>query len=115
MRQIRQRQRFTQCGRTATQLVEPHAADGVYGEAEMRGLRTQQHHVAAATRTETEIVADDDRTRTERSEEHTSELQSLMRTSYAVFCLKKKKKNTKRITPIKHIKHHRLKTNTKDA
>src|SRR3546814_3185140 len=28
-----------------------------------------------------------------RSEEHTSELQSLMRTSYAVFCLKKKKKN----------------------
>src|SRR3546814_4511302 len=31
---------------------------------------------------------------TERSEEHTSELQSLMRISYAVFCLKKKKKNT---------------------
>src|SRR3546814_3797227 len=28
-----------------------------------------------------------------RSEEHTSELQSLMRTSYAVFCLKNKKKN----------------------
>src|SRR3546814_3098747 len=28
----------------------------------------------------------------QRSEEHTSELQSLMRTSYAVFCLKKKKK-----------------------
>src|SRR3546814_1488321 len=27
----------------------------------------------------------------QRSEEHTSELQSLMRTSYAVFCLKKKK------------------------
>src|SRR3546814_4855687 len=30
-----------------------------------------------------------------RSEEHTSELQSLMRISYAVFCLKKKKNNTK--------------------
>src|SRR3546814_1069214 len=29
---------------------------------------------------------------TKRSEEHTSELQSLMRISYAVFCLKKKKK-----------------------
>src|SRR3546814_7192801 len=29
-----------------------------------------------------------------RSEEHTSELQSLMRTSYAVFCLKKKKHHT---------------------
>src|SRR3546814_3332743 len=30
----------------------------------------------------------------DRSEEHTSELQSLMRISYAVFCLKKKTKNT---------------------
>src|SRR3546814_7156337 len=30
----------------------------------------------------------------DRSEEHTSELQSLMRISYAVFCLKKKKKQT---------------------
>src|SRR3546814_10624839 len=32
-----------------------------------------------------------------RSEEHTSELQSLMRISYAVFCLKKKKKNGVRL------------------
>src|SRR3546814_3915693 len=32
------------------------------------------------------------RSKNARSEEHTSELQSLMRTSYAVFCLKKKKK-----------------------
>src|SRR3546814_5590163 len=31
-----------------------------------------------------------------RSEEHTSELQSLMRISYAVFCLKKKKKHKRR-------------------
>src|SRR3546814_9487779 len=30
-----------------------------------------------------------------RSEEHTSELQSLMRLSYAVFCLKKKKQHTR--------------------
>src|SRR3546814_4536610 len=33
--------------------------------------------------------------RATRSEEHTSELQSLMRISYAVFCLKKKKNNSK--------------------
>src|SRR3546814_4384416 len=33
-----------------------------------------------------------------RSEEHTSELQSLMRISYAVFCLKKKTKPTKTVT-----------------
>src|SRR3546814_3740298 len=34
---------------------------------------------------------------TVRSEEHTSELQSLMRISYAVFCLKKKTKKTHKI------------------
>src|SRR3546814_6406790 len=41
-----------------------------------------------------------------RSEEHTSELQSLMRNSYAVFCLKKKTKNKSSIQSAqsKHIK-----------
>src|SRR3546814_1686184 len=41
-----------------------------------------------------------------RSEEHTSELQSLMRISYAVFCLKKKKNNTR----PKHKSDHKIKT-----
>src|SRR3546814_3816359 len=47
--------------------------------------------------------------RTFRSEEHTSELQSLMRISYAVFCLKKKKTNEPLDTPRHHltnITHH---------
>src|SRR3546814_7644086 len=40
----------------------------------------------------------------QRSEEHTSELQSLMRISYAVFCLKKKKKkHTKTSRNKQHI------------
>src|SRR3546814_9384829 len=39
-----------------------------------------------------------------RSEEHTSELQSLMRISYAVFCLKKKNKKTE-------LKNHRARVN----
>src|SRR3546814_1120387 len=39
-----------------------------------------------------------------RSEEHTSELQSLMRISYAVFCLKKKKKNKSNQTNIIKLK-----------
>src|SRR3546814_5506440 len=39
-----------------------------------------------------------------RSEEHTSELQSLMRISYAVFCLKKKKKQNNILT-TDHNKH----------
>src|SRR3546814_5632318 len=38
-----------------------------------------------------------------RSEEHTSELQSLMRISYAVFCLKKKKKETTRAHISKNV------------
>src|SRR3546814_2466766 len=37
-----------------------------------------------------------------RSEEHTSELQSLMRISYAVFCLKKKKNNTQTSYTMRH-------------
>src|SRR3546814_1060195 len=42
----------------------------------------------------------------DRSEEHTSELQSLMRISYAVFCLKKKKrKNHTRIAPTSRSRH----------
>src|SRR3546814_5702227 len=38
-----------------------------------------------------------------RSEEHTSELQSLMRISYAVFCLKKKTIKMKNMRILKHI------------
>src|SRR3546814_5678431 len=39
---------------------------------------------------------------TKRSEEHTSELQSLMRISYAVFCLKKNKNNNNTITHLNY-------------
>src|SRR3546814_2885646 len=50
----------------------------------------------------------------ERSEEHTSELQSLMRISYAVFCLKKKKTANQNITKVQnnnkqHITIHQYK------
>src|SRR3546814_5061243 len=41
-----------------------------------------------------------------RSEEHTSELQSLMRISYAVFCLKKKNTLVIRGAPADDITHH---------
>src|SRR3546814_5666907 len=40
--------------------------------------------------------------RRQRSEEHTSELQSLIRISYAVFCLKKKRKENARNEQTKH-------------
>src|SRR3546814_14033344 len=42
-----------------------------------------------------------------RSEEHTSELQSLMRISYAVFCLKKKKKKSDAYIPKRLFEHMR--------
>src|SRR3546814_1422706 len=42
-----------------------------------------------------------------RSEEHTSELQSLMRISYAVFCLKKKKQKPNNQTHKKQTSHTR--------
>src|SRR3546814_5820441 len=51
-----------------------------------------------------------------RSEEHTSELQSLMRISYAVFCLKKKKKERRRpsFNPYaSDCKHNNTHSNTK--
>src|SRR3546814_9276897 len=47
-----------------------------------------------------------------RSEEHTYELQSIMRISYAVFCLKKKKEQTTTThTPGDHTKETVIKTN----
>src|SRR3546814_2687761 len=46
-----------------------------------------------------------------RSEEHTSELQSLMRISYAVFCLKKKNKTpTQRTTTYTQLHQHTIQT-----
>src|SRR3546814_1283758 len=61
-------------------VVEQPAGAGVY---ERRSLQRRQVEACRVQRLQ-EVVAG-------RSEEHTSELQSLMRISYAVFCLKKKK------------------------
>src|SRR3546814_2875419 len=63
-----------------------HAADD--------GRETDRHQHAVDRR----LGANADRDEHRRSEEHTSELQSLMRISYAVFCLKKKTKLTTTMT-----------------
>src|SRR3546814_1943408 len=73
-----------------TDAVFPHAwrfADGMLHPGDAPGLGVEIDEALAETF---------------RSEEHTSELQSLMRISYAVFCLKKKK--------IKQHKKQKLKT-----
>src|SRR3546814_9455837 len=54
------------------------------------------------------------RSRNVRSEEHTSELQSLMRISYAVFCLKKKRKKTNNQQQTKQMKQYNEPTTNKD-
>src|SRR3546814_5734085 len=71
-----------------------HQTDDLGAELVERGKRSQrlhaihvEDHVAHAATNDFKLVVG------LRSEEHTSELQSLMRISYAVFCLKKKKKN----------------------
>src|SRR3546814_1987601 len=68
------------------------------------------------TQSETRAVRDllerelDDDGRRLRSEEHTSELQSLMRISYAVFCLKKKKEKIYRVTTQSWNTNHKSET-----
>src|SRR3546814_4679188 len=61
-----------------------HRAQGGAGleRARFAEQRHERHEAAVAAAVDADVVA--------RSEEHTSELQSLMRNSYAVFCLKKK-------------------------
>src|SRR3546814_2963953 len=54
------------------------------------------------------VVSKDAYDELKRSEEHTSELQSLMRISYAVFCLKKKNKNHNNNAAIQ-VRNRRLK------
>src|SRR3546814_8500318 len=76
--------------------AHPHASQGVCvvhngiieNHAALRA-QLQQAGFVFESQTDTEVIAH------LRSEEHTSELQSLMRISYAVFCLKKKTKDTK--------------------
>src|SRR3546814_10710096 len=58
------------------------------------GFDRGQRGLAGGLRGEDQPRSEND----ERSEEHTSELQSLMRISYAVFCLKKKRKTTSKHT-----------------
>src|SRR3546814_2630629 len=52
---------------------------------------------SATSRSATGIAANAPRSAATRLEEHTSELQSLMRISFAVFCLKKKNDNAKKL------------------
>src|SRR3546814_9457096 len=78
--------------------IDPELHDRLLGESlkryedEVREYLVDQSDIAfAIARTLVDLTPS---IRDGRSEEHTSELQSLMRISYAVFCLKKKKNKT---------------------
>src|SRR3546814_10296197 len=87
LRQMRKgRRRFQKGDRTRKPLAGPFGAV-VVG----RGVR----HFAAAVLSCGNLRYIHCCCAIDRSEEHTSELQSLMRSSYAVFCLKKKQKHTR--------------------
>src|SRR3546814_5077055 len=73
----------------AGQTIRVRAADGTVF------LSHGPNYGRWLTLRETPQVMQDAMVAVERSEEHTSELQSLMRNSYAVFCLKKKHNYTK--------------------
>src|SRR3546814_1687274 len=77
-------------GRVALAGPAQHAQTLPQGGAESRGEAGQGGPVQPDRREAPDIEAGENEEN--RSEEHTSELQSLMRNSYAVFCLKKKKK-----------------------
>src|SRR3546814_2389505 len=78
----------TDLGAIMAKLAEARVGGAATTEAEAEVQALQAEVEALLTRGQSEIG------RRTRSEEHTSELQTLMRISYAVFCLKKKKNIT---------------------
>src|SRR3546814_7722915 len=80
--------------------IEQRARQRGSGRGSVRGLQAGavaavlHQHVAGGVRLDDMRLGDAGQSIKHRSEEHTSELQSQMRISYAVFCLKKNKKKT---------------------
>src|SRR3546814_2102213 len=87
----------------SSDLRQPCLHQPFAGAAQRRGVwpghcaAVPEAHVPDRTLADTAVAADEQHVveaPAPRSEEHTSELQSLMRISYAVFCLKKKNRQT---------------------
>src|SRR3546814_10256676 len=74
----------------ATRLIEGGATVSLWDRDAQALDKARSTLGAQHARVEQVDVGDENSVQSARSEEHTSELQSLMRISYAVFCLKKK-------------------------
>src|SRR3546814_2367504 len=88
---------------------DPPASDGRKAPEERAGKRGAAHHLQRCRHERRHGGA------RQRSEEHTSELQSLMRISYAVFCLKKKKRKNTSKQKVIIKKKKKIRTNTHAA
>src|SRR3546814_6956541 len=86
------------------------AARSNAGAPKSSSMRSKPRWLRRAESTAAPLPSDEDNQRTRRpvhrSEEHTSELQSLMRISYAVFCLKKKKEYYSRCNNAIRLTYH---------
>src|SRR3546814_5794703 len=99
---LKAKQRAIRAGFPETMGLRVHRAISWIGRAEACGEDDDARFVflwiafnaAYADETEFQVVQPGERAAFVRSEEHTSELQSLMRISYAVFCLKKTTRTT---------------------
>src|SRR3546814_1918154 len=81
---------FAETGRPADgRVINTVSESGLYGNAGQTNYSAAKAGIAALTQAAARELEQYGVT-VNRSEEHTSELQSLMRISYAVFCLKKK-------------------------
>src|SRR3546814_7292583 len=90
-------------GAVALEEVEQQALEvgrdlDVHGRRDGRADAADGHGAAVEEAGQDVVAVGADDELGHRSEEHTSELQSLMRISYAVFCLKKKNKNINAIS-----------------
>src|SRR3546814_2133669 len=96
----RQRRLHRTCrtGILGAEVMSPRVDAGVIAAKQGNAIDSRYHPSAAVRR--------------QRSEEHTSELQSLMRISYAVFCLKKKRPHIERHSNQTAINSHNHHTNT---
>src|SRR3546814_8266433 len=89
---VGRREQFTRVGKPSGKPVDPEPPIGVEHHLDDRGVFQKPGDRRPEGRAQHARTAKDRlRFLVSRSEEHTSELQSLMRISYAVFCLKKKK------------------------
>src|SRR3546814_1252262 len=77
-------------GTEAAVLMVESEAQNLSEEIMLGGVMFGHEQMQAAINAIHDLVAEAGKPEWDRSEEHTSELQSLMRISYAVFCLKKK-------------------------